>query len=107
MGHGGGAARPRGRALAAGEPALVDCLTLWTSNLLLADRAPDWPALLAALDARQDPAVLVSNEVGLGIVPDNALSRRFRDMAGVLHGQVAARAGRVVLMVAGIPLVVK
>ncbi len=51
--------------------------------------------------------MLVSNEVGLGIVPDNALARRFRDMAGVLHGQVAARADRVVLMVAGIPLVVK
>ena len=94
-------------ALAGPGPALVDCLTLWTSNLLLAGAAPDWPALLAALDVRADATVLVSNEVGLGIVPDNALARRFRDRAGMLHAQVAARADRVVLMVAGIPMVVK
>ena len=94
-------------ALAGPEPALVDCLTLWVSNLLLAERAPDWPALLAALDARTAPTVIVSNEVGLGIVPDNALARAFRDAAGRLHQHVAARADRVVLMVAGLPLVVK
>ncbi len=94
-------------ALGCPAPVLVDCLTLWVSNLLLADRLPDWPALLAALDARRHLTVLVSNEVGLGIVPDNALVRRFRDAAGVLHGQVAARANRVVLTVAGIPVAVK
>ena len=94
-------------ALACDAPVLVDCLTLWLSNLLLAEREPDWPALLRALDARAQPTVLVSNEVGLGIVPDNALARRFRDMAGILHAQVAARADRVLLMVAGLPLVVK
>ncbi len=94
-------------ALAVDAPVLVDCLTLWTSNLLLAEREPDWPGLLAALDGRSAPTVLVSNEVGLGIVPDNALARRFRDMAGVLHQRVAARAERVVLMVAGIAVVVK
>ena len=94
-------------ALDTAAPVLVDCLTLWVSNLLLAGREPDWPVLLAALDVRRAPSVLVSNEVGLGIVPDNALARRFRDLAGVLHGQVAARADRVVLMVAGIPMVVK
>ena len=94
-------------ALPVDAPVLVDCLTLWMSNLLLAERAPDWPGLLAALEARAAPTVLVSNEVGLGIVPDNTLARRFRDMAGVLHGQVAARADRVVLMVAGIAMVVK
>ena len=94
-------------ALDTPAPVLVDCLTLWVSNLLLAEREPDWPGLLAALDARTAPSVLVSNEVGLGIVPDNALARRFRDLAGVLHGQVAARADRVVLLVAGIPMVVK
>ncbi len=94
-------------ALDTNAPVLVDCLTLWVTNLLLAEREPDWPALLAALEARVSATVLVSNEVGLGIVPDNALARRFRDMAGVLHGQVAARADRVVLMVAGIPMVVK
>jgi len=94
-------------ALAAPEPALVDCLTLWVTNLLLADRVPDWPALAAALDARAAPTVLVSNEVGLGIVPDNVLARAFRDAAGRLHQQLAARADRVVFMVAGLPMVVK
>ena len=88
-------------------PVLVDCLTLWVSNLLLAGREPDWPGLAAALDARPAPTVLVANEVGLGIVPDNALARRFRDLAGVLHQAVAARANRVILMVAGLPMVVK
>ena len=90
-----------------GLPVLVDCLTLWVSNLLLADQEPDWAALLAALERRTASTVLVSNEVGLGIVPDNALARRFRDVAGVLHQRVAARADRVVLMVAGLPMVVK
>ncbi len=94
-------------ALAGPEPALVDCLTLWLTNLLLADRRPDWPVLCAALDARRAPTVIVSNEVGLGIVPDNALARAFRDEAGRLHQQVAARADRVVFMVAGLPMVVK
>ena len=94
-------------ALAAPEPALVDCLTLWVSNLLLAGREPDWPLLLAALDARAAPTVVVSNEVGLGIVPDNALARAFRDLAGRLHQQLAARADRVTLMVAGLPMEVK
>ncbi len=94
-------------ALATSGPVLVDCLTLWLTNLMLAERAVDWPALAAALDARAAPTVLVSNEVGLGIVPDNALARRFRDAAGRLHQQVAARADHVVLMVAGLPMVVK
>jgi len=94
-------------ALAAPEPALVDCLTLWVSNLMLANRKSDWPGLLAALDARTAPTVIVSNEVGLGIVPDNALARAFRDEAGRLHQRVAARADRVVFMVAGLPMVVK
>ncbi len=94
-------------ALETGAPVLVDCLTLWVTNLLLAEQEPDWPGLLAALDARPAPTVLVSNEVGLGIVPDNALARRFRDLAGVLHARLAARADRVVLMVAGLPMVVK
>ncbi len=88
-------------------PVLVDCLTLWVSNLLLAGREPDWPGLAAALAARSAPTVLVANEVGLGIVPDNALARRFRDLAGVLHQAVAARADRVLLTVAGLPLVLK
>jgi adenosylcobinamide kinase / adenosylcobinamide-phosphate guanylyltransferase len=94
-------------ALDTPDPVLVDCLTLWLTNLMLADRSPDWPALLGALDARTAPTVIVSNEVGLGIVPDNALARAFRDEAGRLHQLVASRADRVVFMVAGLPMVVK
>ncbi len=96
-------------ALAAHGPVLVDCLTLWLTNLLLAERDVDAAAasLEAALTARLAPTVLVSNEVGLGIVPDNALARRFRDAAGILHQRLAARAERVVMMVAGIPMQVK
>lgn len=90
-------------------PVLVDCLTLWLSNLLLGghDVAAAEAALGAALDARAAPTVLVSNEVGLGIVPDNALARRFRDHAGRLHQSLAARADHVALLVAGLPLAVK
>lgn len=99
------------RALAetAGRPVLIDCLTLWVSNLLLAERETDAAAssLLAALDRREAPTILVANETGLGIVPDNALARRFRDAAGVLNQRVAARADRVLFMVAGLPMVVK
>jgi adenosyl cobinamide kinase/adenosyl cobinamide phosphate guanylyltransferase len=88
-------------------PMLVDCLTLWLTNLMLAGREADWPALLAAIDARRAPTVFVSNEVGLGIVPDNALARAFRDAAGRLHQRIAARADRVLFMVAGLPMTVK
>lgn len=93
---------------ASDAPVLVDCLTLWMSNLMLADA--DLSAAEAGLDAalnRAAPTVLVSNEVGLGIVPDNASARRFRDAAGRLHQRIAARAGRVVFMVAGLPMFVK
>ena len=64
-------------------------------------------ALETALAQRSAPVVLVSNEVGLGIVPENALARRFRDAAGILHQRLAERAERVVFTVAGIPMVVK
>ena len=88
---------------------LVDCLTLWLTNLMLADADPaqagaDLVALLPTLPGR---VVLVSNEVGLGIVPDNAMARAFRDFAGRLHQDVAAVAEAVVFMVAGLPLVMK
>jgi adenosyl cobinamide kinase/adenosyl cobinamide phosphate guanylyltransferase len=99
-----------GALTAAGAvPALVDCLTLWLSNLMLGahDVATATQALHAALDAREAPTVLVGNEVGLGIVPDNALARAFRDEAGRLHQALAARADRVLFMVAGLALVVK
>ena len=91
------------------RPVLVDCLTLWLSNLILGERDLEAAAvaLETALAQRSAPAVLVSNEVGLGIVPENALARRFRDAAGILHQRLAERAERVVFTVAGIPMVVK
>lgn len=90
-------------------PALVDCLTLWLTNLLLGDHdiAGHAEALLAALGARRAATVLVANEVGLGIVPGDALSRRFRDEAGRLNQAVAAASDRVVFVAAGLPLVLK
>lgn len=89
---------------------LVDCLTLWITNLLMADRnvAAAVEELLVTLNGLQSArVVLVSNEVGLGIVPDNALGRKFRDAAGRLNQRVAARANSVLFMVAGLPLQVK
>ncbi len=92
-----------------GKAVLVDCLTLWLSNLMAADRDVDYEiaALTAALPALDGPAVLVSNEVGLGIVPDNALARRFRDHAGRLHQAVAAVVPTVTFVAAGLPLHLK
>jgi adenosylcobinamide kinase/adenosylcobinamide-phosphate guanylyltransferase len=97
------------RAAGPGRLVLVDCLTLWLSNLMLAGRdvAAERARLLAGLGVCRGPVVLVSNEVGQGVVPDNALARRFVDEAGLLHQAVAAVAGRVVLMVAGLPLLLK
>jgi adenosylcobinamide kinase / adenosylcobinamide-phosphate guanylyltransferase len=89
---------------------LVDCLTLWVSNLLLGehDVSAAVRGLHAALDGRGADTVLVSNEVGMGVVPENALARRFRDEAGRLHQELAARADAgVVLVVAGIPVRIK
>ncbi|AHE54858.1 bifunctional adenosylcobinamide kinase/adenosylcobinamide-phosphate guanylyltransferase [Sphingomonas sanxanigenens] len=91
---------------------LVDCLTLWASNLLLADRADGEGAdaaagLVAALAAASGPVILVANEVGLGIVPDNALARRFRDIAGRINQAVAAAAHEVQFIDAGLPLRLK
>jgi adenosylcobinamide kinase/adenosylcobinamide-phosphate guanylyltransferase len=98
-------------ALAAhrGTPMLVDCLTLWLSNVMLAgiDIEPEIAGLQRALADASAPLVLVANEVGFGIVPENALARRFRDLQGLLNQRIAAGADRVVLMVAGLPLVVK
>ena len=90
-------------------PVLVDCLTLWLANIMQAGRAVDAEvqALVAALQDLAGPVVLVSNEVGQGIVPDNPLAREFRDRAGRLNQDVAAVAGRVVLVAAGLPLVLK
>jgi adenosylcobinamide kinase / adenosylcobinamide-phosphate guanylyltransferase len=88
---------------------LVDCLTLWLSNLMHAER--DWQKeailLSETLSRQNSPVVLVTNEVGLGIVPDNALARRFRDAAGILNQMVARVAEEVEFMVAGLPMRVK
>jgi len=98
---------------APGTAILIDCLTLWVSNLMLADLDTDFDAereaerLADAVRAHAGPVVLVSNEVGLGIVPDNALARRFRDVAGRLNQSVAAQCDEVVFVAAGLPLTLK
>jgi len=88
---------------------LVDCLTLWASNLLLGEQ--DVPSAIAALTSAiaQEPGriILVTNEVGLGIVPDNALARRFRDIAGDINQAVAACADSAIFVAAGLPMVLK
>ena len=88
---------------------LVDCLTLWLSNLMGAGRDPEAATgdLLAACEAVTGHVIFVANEVGLGIVPENALARAFRDHAGRLNQAVAARAERVVFVAAGLPMVLK
>ena len=92
-----------------GKPVLVDCLTLWLTNLMLGDHdiASATDALECALADRTAPTILVANEVGLGIVPETKLGRLFRDEAGRLNQRIAARAGHVVMMVAGLPMIVK
>jgi adenosylcobinamide kinase / adenosylcobinamide-phosphate guanylyltransferase len=93
----------------ADRPLLVDCLTLWLSNRLIAnaDLDEETSALVRALDMRSAPTLVVSNEVGLGIVPDNALARRFRDAVGIANQRLAARADRVDFVAAGLPLRLK
>lgn len=88
---------------------LVDCLTLWVSNLLLADAdiSRTGQQLCDTIARFDGVLILVANEVGLGIVPDNALARRFRDAAGLLNQSVAAAAQEVVLLTAGLPLTLK
>ena len=93
----------------AGQVLLVDCLTLWLSNLLLAERdvaaaQRDFVSALSVVDAT---VLLVTNEVGMGIVPENALARRFRDEAGRMHQQIAANAHEVWLVAAGLGLAMK
>ena len=96
----------RGRVL------LVDCLTLWISNLLAesedtASILEQIPDLIQAIDRASCPVVLVSNEVGTGIVPENRLARLYRDLIGSVNQAVAQQAGKVVWMVAGIPVTIK
>lgn len=93
----------------ANVPVLLDCLTLWLTNLLLdeQDIAAATQSLLNSLSDRTAPTVMVGNEVGLGIVPESPLGRRFRDEAGRLHQRLAERVGKVVFVAAGLPLVLK
>jgi adenosylcobinamide kinase / adenosylcobinamide-phosphate guanylyltransferase len=92
---------------------LVDCLTMWVSNLLLQKEASPGGIqtacedLLGVLAQAATPTILVSNEVGWGIVPENPLARQFRDQAGWLHQRLAQAADLVVLVVAGVPLLIK
>jgi len=90
-------------------PILIDCLTLWLSNIMLAERDADAEigALAAALPLARAPLVLVSNETGLGIVPENVLARRFRDYSGIMNRQIAALSDNVLFVAAGLPLVMK
>lgn len=91
------------------EVILIDCLTLWLSNLMLADRdiLKETEFLISALTAVGGSVFAVSNEVGFGIVPENEMARKFRDLAGTLNQRVAAAADRVYLVVAGIPIKIK
>lgn len=93
----------------ADRPILVDCLTLWVTNLMLGELDIDveFEKLVAAIRLLKGPVVFVSNEVGLGIVPDNAMARAFRDHAGRLHQLIAGLADEVYFVAAGLPLKMK
>lgn len=97
------------RLAAPGLPVLVDCLTLWISNLMHAGSDVDHATaeLCEVLAAPPGPVVLVSNEVGLGLVPDNAMARDFRDHQGRVNQRVAAACRRVAFVAAGLPLILK
>jgi adenosylcobinamide kinase/adenosylcobinamide-phosphate guanylyltransferase len=88
---------------------LVDCLTLWASNLMFAERDIDAEiaGLVTALQCAPGRIILVANEVGLGIVPDNLLARRFRDIAGHINQAVGAVVDQAVFLAAGLPLTLK
>lgn len=92
-----------------GEAILLDCATLWLSNLLLSEAAIEnaIDALISSLSTSTVPVVIVSNEVGSGIVPSHALSRAFREEQGRLNQQLAAISDYVALVVAGLPIVLK
>ena len=97
------------KATDGGGARLVDCLTLWLSNLMHAGQ--DWSnettRLAERLRAQKSPVVLVTNEVGLGIVPDNPLARQYRDAAGLMNQMIAQAADEVEFIVAGLPIRVK
>ncbi|MEZ5870824.1 MAG: bifunctional adenosylcobinamide kinase/adenosylcobinamide-phosphate guanylyltransferase [Nitratireductor sp.] len=94
---------------AVGNAVLVDCLTLWITNLMMAeaDIAGEVKTLANMLATVKVPVVVVSNETGLGIVPDNAMARAFRDHAGLANQKMAAVAHTVWFVAAGLPLLLK
>ncbi len=97
---------------ARGHIILVDCLTLWITNLMMdertqADVEAQITSLTQTLETMRSPVILVSNEVGQGIVPENEMARRFRDLAGTVNQKVAASVDQVIWMVAGIPVKIK
>jgi adenosylcobinamide kinase/adenosylcobinamide-phosphate guanylyltransferase len=98
-----------GRTSRPGAVVLVDCLTLWLNNLFAAGRdvAAETRRLVEALGPLSGPVVMVSNEVGSGIIPANDLARAYADALGTLNQRVAEACARVVLVVAGLPLVLK
>ena len=98
------------------EVVLIDCLTLWINNLLFTDAGNMLDAeavsvkvckLLAVCAKRSGVVIMVTNEVGLGIVPENALARRYRDLVGRCNQEIAAAADRVIMSVCGIPVDIK
>lgn len=95
----------------AGRCVLVDCLTLWLSNWLIREQHEEWQQarqeLLKVLASAAGDIILVSNEVGQGVVPANRLARQFVDEAGWLHQDIASLSDRVVFVVAGLPQVIK
>lgn len=97
------------RAAGRDTAVLIDCLTLWLANLIEAGRDIDAEidGLLAALAGTDASIILVSNEVGAGIIPANALARRYADALGTLNQRIASAVGRVILMTAGQPVIVK
>jgi adenosylcobinamide kinase/adenosylcobinamide-phosphate guanylyltransferase len=91
---------------------LIDCLTLWINNLIMDDEDPtkidtQIRNLIRSIEKVECPVILVSNEVGTGIVPENRLARLFRDITGLANQKVAACVDRVIWMVAGIPVKIK
>ncbi|MFB9947308.1 bifunctional adenosylcobinamide kinase/adenosylcobinamide-phosphate guanylyltransferase [Rhizobium puerariae] len=94
---------------APGRVVLVDCLTLWITNMMMEERdvGAEGAALVRGFESLSSRLVLVSNEVGLGIVPENRMAREFRDHAGRLHQKIAAAADEVFFIAAGLPLKMK
>ena len=92
-----------------GRVVVLDCLTLWLNNLMLFERdvESDIERLVSCLESMKGDVILVSNEIGLGLVPDTELGREFRDLHGRMNQRVAAVCDRVLFMVAGLPVVVK